>query len=80
MGETFEITFEGIDELTDTIEAIKEGLDDLESEADPEEGTYAQIIIRADAVIPELEAIMWEVLKKIQIRAAENEAEFLLGI
>jgi hypothetical protein len=40
----------------------------------------ALIKIEADGLEPEIEAFMWKILEKIQIRAAEAEAEFLLGI
>jgi len=43
------------------------------------EGSSA-IQISADGLQPHLEMILWEILEKIQIRANENCAEFLLGI
>jgi len=38
------------------------------------------ITISADGLEPELEAFMWKIVEKIQIRANEASAEFLLGI
>jgi TP901 family phage tail tape measure protein len=38
------------------------------------------ISIQADGLQPELELILWKILEKIQIRANESGAEFLLGI
>ena len=40
----------------------------------------AAISITADGLQPHLEMILWEILEKIQIRANESGAEFLLGI
>jgi hypothetical protein len=38
------------------------------------------ITIGADGLEPELEAFMWKILERIQVRANEDQAEFLLGI
>lgn len=38
------------------------------------------ITIQADGLEPEIEAFMWRILEKIQIRANEESAEFLLGV
>jgi hypothetical protein len=38
------------------------------------------IEIKADGMEPEIEAFMWKVLNKIQIRANEEASEFLLGL
>jgi hypothetical protein len=40
----------------------------------------AQIKITADGMEPEIEAFMWRILDKIQLRAAAEQAEFLLGL
>ena len=40
----------------------------------------AAIKIEMEGVYPELEMIMWEVIKRVQIRANESASEFLLGI
>ena len=40
----------------------------------------AMISISADGLEPELEAFMWRIIEKVQVRAAESQAEFLLGI
>jgi len=39
----------------------------------------ALIKISGDGLAPELEAFMWKILETIQIRAAEDQAQFLLG-
>lgn len=38
------------------------------------------ISITGEGLEPELEAFMWKILEKIQIRAAEDDAQFLLGV
>lgn len=38
------------------------------------------ITINGDGLAPELEAFMWKILESIQVRAAEEESAFLLGI
>ncbi len=38
------------------------------------------VSISADGLEPELEAFMWRILEKIQVRVAEDQAEFLLGL
>jgi len=40
----------------------------------------ALITINGDGLAPELEAFMWKILETIQIRAADEESAFLLGI
>ena len=40
----------------------------------------AQIQIAMDGIYPELELIMWEIVKRVQVRASEEYSEFLLGI
>lgn len=40
----------------------------------------ALINISADGLEPELEAFMWKILERVQLRATEEGAEFLLGI
>jgi TP901 family phage tail tape measure protein len=39
----------------------------------------AEIRVSADGLKPHLEMILWEVLEAVQIRASQNQAEFLLG-
>ena len=36
-----------------------------------------QVNISMDGVYPELEMIMWEIIKRVQIQVAESEADFL---
>lgn len=43
------------------------------------EGNFA-LQIQADGLEPELEAFMWKIIQKVQIRATEASAEFLLGM
>ena len=43
-------------------------------------GTEALIRISGDGLEPELEAFMWKILQRIQVRATQDNAEFLLGI
>lgn len=38
------------------------------------------ITITGEGLEPEIEAFMWRILEKIQIKAAEDQAQFLLGI
>ena len=38
------------------------------------------INIQSDGLEPALEMVMWEIIKKVQIRANEESADFLLGI
>jgi len=45
-----------------------------------EEGGEAVINVQADGLKPHLEAIMFEVLEAVQVRANESQAEFLLGV
>jgi TP901 family phage tail tape measure protein len=43
-------------------------------------GGEALISVSADGLEPELEAFMWRIVERVQIRAAAEQAEFLLGI
>ncbi len=45
-----------------------------------EEGKGMAITVTASGLEPHLENILWEILKKIQIRANATAAEFLLGV
>ncbi|MDF1577672.1 MAG: phage tail tape measure protein [Desulfobulbales bacterium] len=40
----------------------------------------AMISVTADGLEPELEAFMWRIIERVQIRAAAEQAEFLLGV
>ena len=40
----------------------------------------ALIKIEADGLEPELEAFMWKIVERVQVRASDEGAEFLLGI
>lgn len=52
----------------------------LQAKADTLESGEGLINISADGLEPEIEAFMWKILERIQIRATEENAEFLLGI
>jgi TP901 family phage tail tape measure protein len=45
-----------------------------------QEGGESVINVQADGLKPHLEAILWEILEAIQVRAVESQAEFLLGV
>lgn len=45
-----------------------------------QEGGETVISVSADGLKPHLEAIMFEVLEAVQVRANESQAEFLLGV
>jgi len=55
-------------------------LDFLQAKADAMESGEGLINITADGLEPEIEAFMWKILEKIQIRANEVSSEFLLGV
>ena len=52
----------------------------LEAKTEALESGEGLITITADGLEPELESFLWKILEKIQIRANEANAEFLLGI
>ena len=39
-----------------------------------------EITITADGLEPELEAFMWQILERVQLRATSDQANFLLGL
>jgi len=43
-------------------------------------GDGALIRLEMSGIYPELETIMWNIIERVQLRAAEENAEFLLGI
>ena len=51
-----------------------------EARAEQVSSGEASITINADGLEPELEAFMWQILERIQIRATEEGASFLLGM
>lgn len=53
---------------------------DIESRIEARENGESEITINCDGLEPTLEMIMWEIMKKVQVRANENASEFLLGI
>lgn len=54
--------------------------DYMEAKTDAIEAGEGLINITADGLEPEIEAFMWKILEKIQIRANEESSEFLLGV
>ena len=54
--------------------------DYMDAKTDAMESGEGLINITADGLEPEIEAFMWKILEKIQIRANELSSEFLLGV
>ena len=52
----------------------------MNAKTDAIESGEGLINITADGLEPEIEAFMWKILEKIQIRANEESSEFLLGV
>jgi len=61
-------------------ELTKAQVDLLKARTDKLNKGDALITINGDGLAPELEAFMWKVLEAIQVRAADEESAFLLGI
>lgn len=80
MAEDLNITFSGVDEVSEVIDDLKEKIDELASEGSDEESQDTTITISADQAEPEIEQVMWDILDKIKTRAVQDEAEFLLNI
>ena len=59
---------------------IQAQIDLTESKARAVDRGQPLISITGEGLEPELEAFMWKILEKIQIRAAEDDAQFLLGV
>lgn len=55
-------------------------INSMEAKTEALEKGEGLITITADGLEPELEAFMWKIIEKVQIRATADEAEFLLGI
>ncbi|MBW1802552.1 MAG: phage tail tape measure protein, partial [Deltaproteobacteria bacterium] len=64
--------------LQEDLTAAQIRLMDLKSDA--LQAGDSLISITADGLEPELEAFMWRIIERVQIRAAAEQAEFLLGI
>jgi len=79
MSEDFEITFQGVDEVSQTIQDIIDKLNELEQEYDENTEDGPNIIVESSQMVPEIEQVMWDVLDKIKARAVEDGAEFLLN-
>ncbi|MCK5139598.1 MAG: hypothetical protein KAQ85_07145, partial [Thermodesulfovibrionia bacterium] len=62
------------------MELSKVQKDYIEAKTDAIESGEGLINITADGLEPEIEAFMWKILEKIQIRANEESSEFLLGV
>jgi len=81
MTENITITFEGIDNVSSTIQEIADKLNDLEKGEEKDKGDSSiEITIMSDDVEPEVEQVMWDLLEKIKMRATEEEAEYLLNL
>jgi tape measure domain-containing protein len=52
----------------------------IEAKTKSLENGDALIKITADGLEPEIEAFMWQILERIQVRVAEEQAELLLGV
>ena len=67
--------------LTDSLVEINEAQAEyLKAKTQALQKQDALIQITADGLEPEIEAFMWKILEKIQVRATENMDEFLLGL
>ena len=55
-------------------------IENIEARTDAIKDGEALIKIEGDGLEPELEAFMFKILKKIQLRASQEGAEFLLGV
>jgi hypothetical protein len=44
------------------------------------ESGEGMITVTADGLEPELEAFMWKILERVQVRANEESSDFLLGL
>jgi hypothetical protein len=51
----------------------------LEARAERAETGEAAIKVEVEGVYPELDMILWEILKRAQVRATEEGSAFLLG-
>ena len=81
MTENITITFEGIDNVSSTIQEIADKLNDLEKGEEKDKGDSSiEITIMSDDVEPEVEQVMWDLLEKIKMRATEVVAEYLLNL
>jgi hypothetical protein len=67
-------------EVDATVELTKAQVAYLEAKTSQLNKGDSLITIEADGLEPEIEAFMWKILDKIQMRAAESMDEFLLGL
>lgn len=65
---------------TEMMELNKVQREYMEAKTKALESGEGLINITADGLEPEIEAFLWKILEKIQIRATADQAEFLLGI
>ncbi len=61
-------------------ELTRKQMEYLEAKTDALESGEALITIDSSGLEPALEMIMWEIIRKVQVRANESAADFLLGI
>lgn len=69
------------DELLDTQRDLTQAeIDYTRAKTDALQSGDGQIRIEASGLEPELEAFMWRIIERVQIRANEEASEFLLGV
>lgn len=69
------------DELLDTQKDLTQAeIDYTRAKTDALQSGDGQIQIEAAGLEPELEAFMWRIIERVQIRANEEAGEFLLGV
>jgi hypothetical protein len=69
------------DELLDTQRDLTQAeIDYTRAKTDALQSGDGQIRIEAAGLEPELEAFMWRIIERVQIRANEEASEFLLGV
>jgi len=62
------------------LDLIDAQIDNMEAKTRALKSGDALIKISGDGLAPELEAFMWKILEAIQVRAAEDQSAFLLGV
>ena len=62
------------------LDLIDAQIDNMEAKTRALKSGDALIKISGDGLAPELEAFMWKILEAIQVRAAEEQSAFLLGV
>jgi len=62
------------------IRLIEQRIAAMKAQQSQMESGEGLITIQGEGLEPELEAFMWKILEKVQVRANEQSAEFLLGV